>query len=322
MLGCVTPSTLLVNREGKVVRCASYGYGYGIAGAIAISTAESTHASCVTDMKRVGFIELPRVSIGVYFQQGVVPPTVASVLSNSPAENAGIKVGDQVIAIDGKATPDHFATLAAIQSKGPGDQVTVKLSRAGENLDVQVMLTSRDESAIVASAPSTTQASLLPAPASSIPTATQTQPKAAPPAAAPASSPPMQVKASPSANPIALINRFGSTVSCPPETADSLGVTSCVANAESQGFVRIPNTSAGIILDWNNKPIRIIQVTGAAAEAGVRVGDILIELDGNSVVEPIAIFDVIRKKQPGDYIIINVSRGGKPTSFTYRLTER
>jgi predicted metalloprotease with PDZ domain len=234
-----------------------------------------------------------------------LPPTVASIKSNSPAEKGGIKVADQIIAIDGHPTPDHFTALVAVQSKRPGEQVKIKLSRAGEIVEIPVQLSDRDESAVLGSTSSIAQPSLPPSPVSSPPAATQTQSKTAA-----------------AALPISLINRVGSTVSCPPENPDSWGLNSCVGNAEGQGFVKVPDISAGIILDWNSKPIRIIQVAGAAAEAGVRAGDILLELDGNKIVEPIAIFKIVGKKQPGDYIIMNIVRGGKPMNFTYRLTER
>jgi predicted metalloprotease with PDZ domain len=248
-----------------------------------------------------------------------LPPTVASIKSNSPAEKGGIKVADQIIAIDGHPTPDHFTALVAVQSKRPGEQVKIKLSRAGEIVEIPVQLSDRDESAVLGSTSSIAQPSLPPSPVSSPPAATQTQSKTA---AAALPLPQAEVKATRSATSISLINRVGSTVSCPPENPDSWGLNSCVGNAEGQGFVKVPDISAGIILDWNSKPIRIIQVAGAAAEAGVRAGDILLELDGNKIVEPIAIFKIVGKKQPGDYIIMNIVRGGKPMNFTYRLTER
>ena len=47
VVACTNPSTLLVNREGNVMRCATTGYGYGLAGAIAISAAEAAHSRCV-----------------------------------------------------------------------------------------------------------------------------------------------------------------------------------------------------------------------------------------------------------------------------------
>lgn len=64
--GCVTPSTMMVNREGKVMRCSSYGYGYGVMGAIATSTAEQTHAQCVRDAKIVGFVPIPVTALGSF----------------------------------------------------------------------------------------------------------------------------------------------------------------------------------------------------------------------------------------------------------------
>jgi predicted metalloprotease with PDZ domain len=250
-----------------------------------------------------------------------LPPTVASIKSNSPAEKAGIKVGDQIIAIDGQSTPDHFTALVAVQSKRRGDQVKIRLNRAGEIVEIPVQLSDRDESAVLTSTSSIAQPSLPPPAVSSPPAATQTQSNTAP-AAVVLPLPQGEAKATRSATSISLINRVGSTVSCPPESPDSWGLNTCVGNAESQGFVKVPDTSAGIILDWNSKPVRIIQVAGAAAEAGVRAGDILLELDGNKIIEPIIIFKIVGKKQPGDYIIVNIVRGGKPMNFTYRLTAR
>ena len=59
---CVTPSTMLVNREGKVTRCSSYGYG----NAIAIGTAAQMHDQCVRDARMIGFVPLSRVSLGFF----------------------------------------------------------------------------------------------------------------------------------------------------------------------------------------------------------------------------------------------------------------
>ena len=85
LLGCTTPSTLLVNRDGKVVRCAATRYGYGLAGAIAIGAAQSAHSGCVTDARRLGFAEIPDASVGVESQFQKTPLTVAVVRRNTPA---------------------------------------------------------------------------------------------------------------------------------------------------------------------------------------------------------------------------------------------
>lgn len=54
LVGCVTPSTLMVDDKGRAVRCSSAGYGL-----IGASLATSAHDDCVADMKRLGYRELP-----------------------------------------------------------------------------------------------------------------------------------------------------------------------------------------------------------------------------------------------------------------------
>jgi hypothetical protein len=47
---CVTPSTMMVNSEGKGMRCATTGCG----NVIAMSAGQSTHDRCVEDMRKIG----------------------------------------------------------------------------------------------------------------------------------------------------------------------------------------------------------------------------------------------------------------------------
>jgi hypothetical protein len=122
-----------------------------------------------------------------------------------------------------------------------------------------------------------------------------------------------------SSKPVSLINRAGETIDCPVETIVKSDSKGCIGNAERQGFVRMPEVSAGIFLDWNSKPVKVVQVRGAAAEAGLQAGDLLVELDGNKIIEPISLFKIIGKKQPGDYVVVRVVRGGKPINLTYQL---
>jgi PDZ domain len=116
---------------------------------------------------------------------------------------------------------------------------------------------------------------------------------------------------------VSLINSEGSTVSCPPKSSDS-----CVRDAESKGFVKLSNAVAGITVDWKAKPLRVIEVRGTAAEAGVRNGDILVELDGSTIVEPLSIFMLMGSKQPGDELKVKVMRDGRPLNFVYNVMPR
>jgi serine protease Do len=75
-------------------------------------------------------------------------------------------------------------------------------------------------------------------------------------------------------------------------------------------------------VDWKAKPLRVIEVRGTAAEAGVRNGDILVELDGSTIVEPLSIFMLMGSKQPGDELKVKVMRDGRPLNFVYNVMPR
>jgi S1-C subfamily serine protease len=63
---------------------------------------------------------------------------IRSIVSNSPAERAGIKVRDVVLEIDGKPTRDKETLLARIAELTPGSTVTVKLWRERKVTGVDV----------------------------------------------------------------------------------------------------------------------------------------------------------------------------------------
>ncbi len=72
---------------------------------------------------------------------------VTSVDANSPAETAGIKQGDIILAVDG-TTVDATNTLASLVSAHKtGDKVTLSVSSGGTTKDVQVTLGDKNGSA-------------------------------------------------------------------------------------------------------------------------------------------------------------------------------
>jgi S1-C subfamily serine protease len=66
-----------------------------------------------------------RAYMGVQLRDGTAGPVVVAVTAGGPADKAGLVVGDIVLSIDGTATPDSTALVAAIATHKPGD--TVKL---------------------------------------------------------------------------------------------------------------------------------------------------------------------------------------------------
>lgn len=71
---------------------------------------------------------------------------VGAVESGSPADQAGIEVGDVITAIDGKATSQAAALTGFVRQYSAGDEVTLTIVRNGEELQVPVTLKERKDS--------------------------------------------------------------------------------------------------------------------------------------------------------------------------------
>ena len=65
---------------------------------------------------------------------------VQSVESGGPAANAGIKVGDVIVAVGGQTTSGADAVIAAIRTHQPGERVAVTVERGGVRKTVTVTL--------------------------------------------------------------------------------------------------------------------------------------------------------------------------------------
>ena len=65
---------------------------------------------------------------------------IAGVMRGGPADKAGIRPGDVLMQVEGKAVNDSAGMLGLIAQLKPGDKATVKLLRAGKNLDLAVAI--------------------------------------------------------------------------------------------------------------------------------------------------------------------------------------
>ena len=65
---------------------------------------------------------------------------VVAVTSGGGAERAGLRPGDVIKSAGSAQTPDTTALTQALAAAKPGDQVTVTISRAGQDRDVRVTL--------------------------------------------------------------------------------------------------------------------------------------------------------------------------------------
>jgi putative serine protease PepD len=69
--------------------------------------------------------------------------TVVQVQPGSPAATAGLKAGDEIIAVDGESVNSSESLVAQIRERAVGDSVTLTLVRDGKHLDVTAKLTAR-----------------------------------------------------------------------------------------------------------------------------------------------------------------------------------
>jgi putative serine protease PepD len=68
---------------------------------------------------------------------------IAAVQPGSPAEEAGLREGDVVVAVDGRRIRSSGELVAAVGALDPGDAVTLRVTRDGEDRDIDVTLGTR-----------------------------------------------------------------------------------------------------------------------------------------------------------------------------------
>ena len=71
----------------------------------------------------------------------------SAVVSGSPADKAGLKVGDVIVAYDGNAVSSTYSLLGYVRASVLNDKVTLTIVRGGKTMDVEVTL-DKEESAV------------------------------------------------------------------------------------------------------------------------------------------------------------------------------
>jgi serine protease Do len=76
-------------------------------------------------------------------------PEVGTIREGSPAEEAGIKVGDLIVAVDGRKVPRQAEVMQALGPKYAGDSVKLVLNRSGEEISLEARLEKPVKTSIV-----------------------------------------------------------------------------------------------------------------------------------------------------------------------------
>jgi aminopeptidase YwaD len=77
------------------------------------------------------------------FAEGIQGVKFADVTEASPAQKAGLKANDIMVAFDGKPIENLYDFTYALRAKKAGDEVLVKVMRDGKPLEVKVTLSTR-----------------------------------------------------------------------------------------------------------------------------------------------------------------------------------
>lgn len=78
-----------------------------------------------------------RAFLGVAVESGL---SIREVVADSPAERAGLKVGDLLVAVDGEKVTRPFDLVRTVGAKKPGDQLELEVLRGRERLSLVVTL--------------------------------------------------------------------------------------------------------------------------------------------------------------------------------------
>lgn len=81
--------------------------------------------------------------LGVALVQAMGGVRINEVIRDSPADVSGIRAGDIVVAVAGKSTPTPQSLTAVVLEHAVGEEVSVRLRRAGKIMQLEAHLTER-----------------------------------------------------------------------------------------------------------------------------------------------------------------------------------
>lgn len=85
----------------------------------------------------------PPVILGVKFDEENDTSTIVEVVADTPADDAGILVGDKIVKFNGKKVEKSNDVYALLFAHKPNDLVTIELIRNGEKVKVEAALAKR-----------------------------------------------------------------------------------------------------------------------------------------------------------------------------------
>lgn len=233
------------------------------------------------------------VQIGQRTEDG--PAEIYSVEPDSPAELAKLRQGDIVLKIDGRDVPGRDALAAEVRKRKPGQDVTLSIERDGKPMEVKVKLGEyqEDEARREMAVRFPQLFRLDPG-----------EPLAVPKSTAPGKTPK-------GVAPRTAVPRRGPEGFF--ESRKYIGVYCNELNAELAEHFGVKE-GTGLI-------IARLTEDGPAARAKMKVGDVIVKVDGRRVETVDALIDLVQGKAKGDKVKIEYVRDRKSMTAEVEVAE-
>ncbi len=248
----------------------------------------------VAQIKEKGRVERGWLGVGIG-QDESGRTVIGTVDPESPAELAKLREGDVVLKMGDRDVTSPDILAAEIRKMKPGQEVTLKIEREGKPMDVEVKLGQLAEDQAMREMDIRFpglfgREKTLPPPGARLPGA----PERAPDKGAP--------------RPLVPGAREWSF-----ETKKYIGVTGIELNPELAAHYGVKEGTALIVAK--------VTEGGPAAKAKLRVGDIIVGVDGQRVETVYELIDLIQAKPKGAKVRLDVLRDKKPMTFDVEVAE-
>ena len=98
------------------------------------------------DNNPISFVQAPAPdagTIGISLGDSDKSIRLQTVLENGPAWKAGLQIGDEIVAINGKPTPNRQSVISAIVASKAGNRLTFTVNRKGKKKEIKVSVSTR-----------------------------------------------------------------------------------------------------------------------------------------------------------------------------------
>jgi len=250
-------------------------------------------------IREKGKVERGWLGVGVALNEnGKVE--IGSIDPASPAELAKLREGDVILGLDGKTVTSPDMLGAEIRQMKPGRTVILKIERDGKPMDVKVKLGEYSEDEARKEMELRFPGIFPPmAPEAPRPLAPPGHPQPAP------AQPPSAKKSLPA--------RPGWTLTPSFEMRKYIGVYCNELNTELAAYFGLKE-GTGLI-------VARLTENGPAQKANIKVGDVIVRVDGKRVESVNDLIDLIQDKKKGDKVKLEILREKKPIAIDVVVEE-